>query len=101
MEVLDCSALIYWGRIGDVSSAVNADETSLHVLRSMEIIADTPRLIKGALSPLLLRWGKDRALHHAMNHVRFMISPELHVVQDRVQGLALNLTWFRGGGEMV
>jgi hypothetical protein len=25
------------------------------------------------------------ALHHAMNHVRFMISPELHVVQDRVQ----------------
>jgi hypothetical protein len=25
-------------------------------------------------------------MHHAMNHVRFMISPELHVVQDRVHG---------------
>jgi hypothetical protein len=26
-----------------------------------------------------------------------MISPELYVVQDRVQDLALNLTWFRVG----
>jgi hypothetical protein len=26
------------------------------------------------------------AMHHAMNHVGFMISPELHVVQDRVHG---------------
>jgi len=26
------------------------------------------------------------APHHAMNHDGFMISPELHVVQDRVQG---------------
>ncbi len=26
------------------------------------------------------------ALNHAMNHVRFMISPELHVVQDKVHG---------------
>jgi len=34
-----------------------------------------------------------------MNHVRFMISPELHVVQDRVQGKAQNLTRFGGGGE--
>jgi hypothetical protein len=25
-------------------------------------------------------------MHHAMNHVRFMISPELHVVQDGVHG---------------
>jgi hypothetical protein len=33
-------------------------------------------------------------MHHAMNHVRFMISPELHVVQDRVHG-SLNPTWFR------
>jgi hypothetical protein len=43
-------------------------------------------------------------MHHAMNHVRFMISPELYVVQDKVHGmpcishgtwLALNPTWFR------
>jgi hypothetical protein len=33
-----------------------------------------------------------------MNHARFMISPELHVVQDRVQGLVLHLTWCRTGG---
>ncbi len=26
------------------------------------------------------------ALNHAMNHVRFMLSPELHVVQDKVHG---------------
>jgi hypothetical protein len=26
------------------------------------------------------------AMHHAMNHNRLMISPELHVVQDRVFG---------------
>jgi len=26
------------------------------------------------------------ALNHAMNHVRFMISPELYEVQDKVQG---------------
>jgi len=25
-------------------------------------------------------------MHHAMNHVGFMISPELHVVQDREHG---------------
>jgi len=25
-------------------------------------------------------------MHHAMNHVRFMISPESNVVQDRVHG---------------
>jgi hypothetical protein len=25
-------------------------------------------------------------MNHAMNHVRFMISPELNVVQDKVQG---------------
>jgi len=25
-------------------------------------------------------------MHHAMNHVRFMISPELHVVQDAAHG---------------
>jgi hypothetical protein len=36
------------------------------------------------------------ALHHAMNHVRFMISPELHVLQDGVQDKALNLAWFSG-----
>jgi len=29
--------------------------------------------------------GGGRALNHAMNHVRFMISPELYVVQDKVQ----------------
>src|SRR4030067_232794 len=34
------------------------------------------------------------AMHHATNHVRFMISPELHVVQDRVHG-SLEPTWFR------
>jgi len=28
-------------------------------------------------------------MHHAMNHVGFMISPELNVVQDRVHGPAL------------
>jgi hypothetical protein len=27
-----------------------------------------------------------RKKNHAMNHVGFMISPELHVVQDRVRG---------------
>jgi hypothetical protein len=36
-----------------------------------------------------------------MNHVRFMISPELHVVQDRMQDKALNLTWFMGEGRQV
>ncbi len=38
-----------------------------------------------------------------MNHVRFMISPELHVVQDRneMQGEALNLKWFRGQRKIV
>jgi len=41
--------------------------------------------------------GEGEALRHAMNHVRFMISPELHVVQDRVQGKAPNLTRFGVG----
>jgi hypothetical protein len=27
-----------------------------------------------------------QSLHHAMNHVRFMIGPELNEVQDRMQG---------------
>jgi hypothetical protein len=43
-------------------------------------------------------------MRHTMNHIRFMISPELNVVQDRAHGSAprwnqakaLNLTWFRG-----
>ena len=26
------------------------------------------------------------AMHHAMNHVGFMISPELYTVQDKVHG---------------
>jgi len=58
------------------------------------------------------------ALHRAMNHVRFMIGPELNEVQDgvqgetlnragytgqspeprRVQGEGVNLTWFRRRG---
>jgi len=42
--------------------------------------------------------GGGRALHHAMHHVGCMISPELNVVQDRMQDNALNLTWFRGWG---
>jgi len=25
-------------------------------------------------------------MHHALNHVRFRVSPELNVVQDRVRG---------------
>jgi hypothetical protein len=25
-------------------------------------------------------------MHHAMNHVGFMISPELYMVQDKVRG---------------
>jgi hypothetical protein len=33
-------------------------------------------------------------MHHAMNHVRFMISPELDVVQDRCMA-ALNHAGFR------
>ena len=37
-------------------------------------------------------------MHHAMNHVRFMISPELYVVQDRVRA-ALNPTWSRAHSE--
>jgi hypothetical protein len=28
------------------------------------------------------------AIHHTMNHIRFMISPELNVVQDGVHGSA-------------
>jgi len=28
------------------------------------------------------------ATHHTMNHIRFMISPELNVVQDRAHGSA-------------
>jgi hypothetical protein len=31
-----------------------------------------------------------------MNHARFMISPELHVVQDRVQGFARELRRVQG-----
>ncbi len=31
------------------------------------------------------------AMHHALNHVRFRIRPELHVVQDRVHGKPENL----------
>jgi len=50
-----------------------------------------------APDPSLPPKGESEALHHAMNHVRFMISPDLHVVQDRVQDKALNLAWFRGG----
>jgi hypothetical protein len=34
------------------------------------------------------------AMHHAMNHNRLMISPELHLVQDRYLA-ALNSMWFR------
>jgi hypothetical protein len=34
-----------------------------------------------------------------MNHVRFMIRPELQVVQDKVQGFALYPTWCRGEGK--
>jgi len=30
-----------------------------------------------------------------MNHVRFMIGPELYVVQDEVQGIALHPIWCR------
>jgi hypothetical protein len=29
-------------------------------------------------------------MHHAMNHVGFMISPELYIVQDKVHGFATN-----------
>jgi len=39
--------------------------------------------------------GEGWSLHHAMNHVRFMISPELDEVQDRMQGKALNHIGFR------
>jgi hypothetical protein len=28
------------------------------------------------------------AIHHTMNHIRFMISPELNIVQDGVHGSA-------------
>ncbi len=34
-------------------------------------------------------------MHHAMNHVGFMISPELYVVQDKVHGMLCTL---RGTG---
>jgi hypothetical protein len=30
-----------------------------------------------------------------MNHVRFMVGPELEEVQDRMQGIALNHIGFR------
>jgi hypothetical protein len=30
--------------------------------------------------------GEGEALNHAMNHIGFMIRPELNVVQDKVQG---------------
>jgi hypothetical protein len=47
------------------------------------------------------------AIHYTMNHIRFMISPELNVVQDGVQALhhngirakALNPAWFRAQSE--
>jgi cytochrome c2 len=42
---------------------------------------------------------QGESLHHAMNHVRFMIGPELDEVQDRMQGGTLNLRRFRGEGE--
>jgi hypothetical protein len=34
------------------------------------------------------RLGDAKTLNHAPNHVGFGISPELHVVQDRVQGIS-------------
>ncbi len=43
--------------------------------------------------------GEDQALHHAVHHIGCTICPEPHVVQDRVEDNALNLTWFRGGGD--
>jgi hypothetical protein len=45
--------------------------------------------------------GEGEALHQAMNHIRFMISPELQAVQDRVQDKALNPTRFGGGGQQM
>jgi hypothetical protein len=35
------------------------------------------------------------SFNHAMNHVRFMVGPELDEVQDRIQGKALNHIGFR------
>ena len=46
-------------------------------------------------------------MHHAMNHIGFMISPELYVVQDRVhdspeprwiQGQSPEPRWIQGQG---
>src|SRR4030042_5913653 len=48
------------------------------------------------VGPLSIAQISEGALHHTLNHVRFMISPEPNDIQDRVQGKALNLTWFRG-----
>ncbi len=44
----------------------------------------------GTSNPQAVRSSRTgRAMLHAMNHVGFMISPELYIVQDEVHGFAL------------
>ena len=39
----------------------------------------------GCMAALNLTWFRAPGImHHALNHVRFRVSPELHVVQDKV-----------------
>jgi len=39
------------------------------------------------MAALNLTWFRaPRITNHALNHVRFRVSPELHVVQDKVHG---------------
>jgi hypothetical protein len=41
----------------------------------------------GYMAAVYLTWyTAPLVMHHAMNHVRFMISPEPDVVQDKVHG---------------
>ena len=56
---------------GDVGS--NPTPSAMHHVRCM--------------AALNLTWFRaPRITNHALNHVRFRVSPELHVVQDKVHG---------------
>jgi hypothetical protein len=53
-----------------------------------------PCVVRGAITYIMSTWLALNPTwfrapcnsHHAMNHVGFMISPELYIVQDRVHG---------------
>jgi hypothetical protein len=81
---------------------INSHSTELKLA---VLVKNWPKMVSVTVIRARGRWfvlvqkirREDReTLNHAMHHVGCMISPELNVVQDRVQDNALNLTRFRG-----